>query len=118
MNYFVRRQDNEYGTCDGMLHEIKEGDTLYKISRMHGVTVGDLLEKNPTVDVYNLTIGDKLCIPVKHLPYIIQKGDTLDWLLEHFNLDYDTFRRANAQLESWQLPENEIVYIPQNTPEG
>ena len=60
MNYFVRRQDNEYGRCDGMLHEIRERDSLYKVSRLYGVTVEDLMEKNPTVDVYNLTIGDKL----------------------------------------------------------
>ena len=60
MNYFVRRQDNEYGRCDGMLHEIRERDSLYKVSRHNGVTEEDIMEKNPTVDVYNLTIGDKL----------------------------------------------------------
>lgn len=47
MNYFVRRQDNEYGRCDGMLHEIKERDSLYKVSRLYGVTVEDLMEKIP-----------------------------------------------------------------------
>ncbi|MDD3221496.1 MAG: LysM peptidoglycan-binding domain-containing protein [Clostridia bacterium] len=114
MNYFVRRQDNEYGNCDGMLHEIKERDSLYKVSRLYGVTLNDLMEKNPTVDVYNLTIGDKLCVPVKHIPYIIQSGDTLDWLLEHFNMDYDMFRKANPQLAPWTLEENSVVYIPQN----
>lgn len=114
MNYFVRRQDNEYGGCDGMLHEIKEKDSLYKVSRLYGVTVGDLMEKNPTVDVYNLTIGDKLCIPVKHIPYIIQPGDTLDWLLDHFNMDYNAFRKANPQMQPLLLEENSVVYIPGN----
>ena len=56
MNYFVRRQDNEYGRCDGMLHEIRERDTLYKVSRLYGVTLEDLMEKNPMVDVYNLSL--------------------------------------------------------------
>ena len=113
MNYFVRRQDNEYGRCDGMLHEIRERDTLYKVSRLYGVTLEDLMEKNPMVDVYNLTIGDKLCIPVKHIPYIVQNGDTLDWLLEHFNLDYETFRYANPQMKPIVLAENDVVYIPE-----
>ncbi len=113
MNYFVRRQDNEYGRCDGMLHEIRERDSLYKVSRLYGVTVEDLMEKNPTVDVYNLTIGDKLCIPVKHIPYIIQNGDTLDWLLEHFNMDYLTFRNANPQMKPIMMTENDVVYIPE-----
>ena len=71
------------------------------------------MEKNPTVDVYNLRIGDKLCIPVKHMPYIIQGGDTLDWLLEHFNMDYKTFRNANPQMKPIMLPENDVVYIPE-----
>lgn len=32
MNYFVRRQEDDYSRCDGMLHEIKARDSLYKVS--------------------------------------------------------------------------------------
>ena len=71
MNYFLRRQDNDYDRCDGMFHEIKERDSLYKISRFYGISLSELMEKNPNVDVYNLKIGDKLCIPVKNMPYIV-----------------------------------------------
>lgn len=113
MNYFLHRQDNEYGRCDGILHEIKEDDTLYRLSRFYQVNLEELFEKNPNVDVYNLKIGDKLCIPVKHMPYIIKKGDTLDWLLEHFNIDYPTFRSANPQIQPFVMTENEVVYIPE-----
>ena len=70
------------------------------------------------VDVYNLKIGDKLCIPMKHMPYIIKKGDHLDWILEHFDLDYDEFREANPQLSPIVLNENEIVYIPDKSHES
>ena len=34
MNYFLKQQDQEYGQCDGVLHEIKENDTLYKLSTL------------------------------------------------------------------------------------
>lgn len=112
MNYFLHRQDNEYGRCDGILHEIKKNDTLYRLSRLYGVKISDLLEKNPNVDVYNLKIGDKLCIPIEHMPYIVKTGDTLDWLLEHFGLNYNEFRDANPQLQPFILPENEVIYIP------
>lgn len=47
------------------------------------------------------------------MPYIIQGGDTLDWLLEHFNMDYKTFRNANPQMKPIMLPENDVVYIPE-----
>ena len=112
MNYFLRRQDNDYDRCDGMFHEIKERDSLYKISRFYGISLSELMEKNPNVDVYNLKIGDKLCIPVKKMPYIVKKGDTLDWVLDHFKLDYDTLRNANPQMSPLMLEENEVIYIP------
>ena len=116
MNYFLQRQDQEYGRCDGIIHEIKEKDTLYKISRFYQIPLNELMEKNPMVDVYNLKIGDKLCIPIKHMPYIVKKGDHLDWILEHFDIDYDTFRETNPQLSPFMLAENEIVYIPEERP--
>ena len=37
---------------------------LYKISQYHHVSVTDILLANPYVNVYNLQIGDELCIPV------------------------------------------------------
>ena len=55
-----------YSKCDGgRFHTIKKGDTLYSISRMHNVPLIVLLKANPCLDVYNLQIGDKVCIPMK-----------------------------------------------------
>ena len=116
MDYFLKHQDYEYGRCDGFVHELKPRDTLYKISRFYQVKVDELLEKNPNVDVYNLQVGDKLCIPVNNMPYIIKEGDTLDWLLEHFKLDYKTFRDINPHMTPLKLIENEVVYIPKKQP--
>jgi hypothetical protein len=42
---------------------IEQGDTLYKLGKRYGVTVSALLFANPWVNVYNLQIGDELCIP-------------------------------------------------------
>lgn len=62
--------ESEYGesrmmhSCPGLIHVVKEGDTLYKISQYHHVSVTDILLANPYVNVYNLQIGDELCIPV------------------------------------------------------
>ena len=57
--------ESEYGESR-MMHgcPVKEGDTLYKISQYHHVSVTDILLANPYVNVYNLQIGDELCIPV------------------------------------------------------
>ena len=114
MNYFVHRQEMSYNQCEGVLHEIRKSDTLYRLSRFYKVSIDDIMEKNPMIDVYNLKIGDKLCIPMKYKTYHIQRGDTLDDLLKRFRMDYESFRKANPQMTSLILPENEVVFLPEN----
>lgn len=50
--------------CDGIIHEVVAGDTLYLISRKHNVPVGSIIRENRGINPYNLIIGDKLCIPI------------------------------------------------------
>ena len=61
-----------YEYCAGVTYTIKNGDTLYEISRRHGVPLALLLRANPYVDVFSLQAGDTICIPQKtkeELPY-------------------------------------------------
>ena len=60
---------NRYMTanCTGIIHVVKEGDTLYKIGKMHGVSVSALMYANPYVNIYNLQVGDELCGPVYNM---------------------------------------------------
>ena len=54
-----------YDTCDGMTYTIKQGDTLYGISRKYDVPLAMILHANPYEDVYRLNVGDTICIPMK-----------------------------------------------------
>ena len=62
---------NRYMTanCTGIIHVVKEGDTLYKIGKMHGVSVSALMYANPDVNIYNLQVGDELCVPVYNMSW-------------------------------------------------
>lgn len=51
--------------CNGMMYTIKEGDTLYAISMKYQVPLSVLLRANPYVDVYNLQVGETICVPVR-----------------------------------------------------
>ncbi len=53
-----------YKYCNGITHTIKQGDTLYSISRKHKIPLAMILRANPYVDVYNLKVGDTICVPV------------------------------------------------------
>lgn len=50
--------------CNGIVHEIKEGENLYRLSRKYRVPLALILRANPYVDVYNLLPGQEICIPV------------------------------------------------------
>ena len=52
-----------YEFCDGVTHTIKKGDTLYEISRKYRVPLALLLRANPYVDVFNLQVGESICVP-------------------------------------------------------
>lgn len=52
-----------YYQCNGENYVIQEGDTLYSISRKYHVPMQVILRANPFVDIYNLRIGSRLCIP-------------------------------------------------------
>lgn len=65
-----------YEYCDGVTHTIKKGDTLYEISRKYNVALALLLRANPYVDVFNLQVGDTICIPTNSqmTPYPLSDG--------------------------------------------
>ncbi|MCC8081264.1 MAG: LysM domain-containing protein [Lachnospiraceae bacterium] len=53
--------------CDGIIHVIQKGDTLYRLSGQYHVSVFDIMYKNPYANVYNLQVGDEICIPVSRM---------------------------------------------------
>ncbi|MEI3226993.1 MAG: LysM peptidoglycan-binding domain-containing protein [Lachnospiraceae bacterium] len=51
--------------CNGIIHTIKKGDTLYLLSRYYNVPIGEIMNANRNMNVYNLRIGEEICIPVR-----------------------------------------------------
>ena len=51
--------------CEGKVHIVEKGDTLYKLSRKYNVPLALILRANPFTDVYNMQVGDEICIPVQ-----------------------------------------------------
>ena len=40
-----------FDTCNGVIHVVKRGDTLYKLSRIYKVKLSDIISANPTYTI-------------------------------------------------------------------
>ena len=118
-----------YSKCDGgRFHTIKKGDTLYSISRMHNVPLIVLLKANPCLDVYNLQIGDKVCIPmkcdvkgnnieddeIKTYAYVIKPGESLKDILDKHKISLSDLLEVNDEEDLLMKPGLSILIPIEN----
>ncbi|MFP4698260.1 MAG: LysM peptidoglycan-binding domain-containing protein [Eubacteriales bacterium] len=108
------------GICPGSIHTIQPGDTLYRISKEYGVKVIDIIRVNPYIDVYNLRIGGKLCIPTKRdkcVPeekvYIVKEGDTLTSILDKLNIGFEMLQEVNEKIDFENLTSGMKICVPE-----
>ena len=69
--------------CNGIVHTVKKGETLWLISQTYKINFQDLLAANPQiVDLNNITIGQEICVPVKGpiTPEVRHRRESLTYL--------------------------------------
>ncbi len=85
--------------CNGIIYIIKPGDTLYKIGQRYGIPTAKILRANPYTNIYNLRIGDKICIPTggdmateqvqdKTSIYTVGADESIKTVLERTNMKF------------------------------
>lgn len=91
-----------FDTCNGIIYTIKKGDTLYSLSSRFKVPLARILRANPYIDIYNLQIGEQICIPkcptcnpFYLLSYIIKENETILDILNRFGIELDDFLKYN-----------------------
>lgn len=123
--------------CEGRVHIIEEGDTLYQLSRSYEVPLAMILRANPFSDVYNLQVGDEICIPTRigrppEMPetperpdrpitmpqfpnvvfYTVKEGDSLGSIIEEFGINnLEDLLNFNDLQDMLLLPES-VVKVP------
>lgn len=115
----MKSEDDERRTpvqCRGYIHVIEPGDTLYKLARKYDVKLFDIMRLNPYVNVYNLQIGDEICIPTmaarSEKTYVVNEGDDISRILEAFGVDFQTLAKWNPTLMELELPVGLILKMP------
>lgn len=105
--------------CGGIIYKVESGDTLYSISRKYDLRVRELILANPFVNVYNLQVGDELCIPVMPTepsggarPYVVKKEDTVLSILEENKVTFEELARLNRSVAVLKLPAGTVILIP------
>lgn len=97
------------GPCRGLVHVIEKGDTLYQLGKRYHVSVGQLLFANPFVNVYNLQIGDELCIPISPQPR--NQEQNLDMPMQGGRMPGEEMEWNQRMPES--MPGEEMEWNPQ-----
>lgn len=107
--------------CRGYVHVIEPGDTLYKLAKKYDVRLFDIMRLNPYVNVYNLQIGDEICIPTMtgrpEKTYVVNEGDDIARVLGAFDTDFATLSKWNPTLLEMELPEGLILKMPSGHPD-
>lgn len=113
--------------CNGVLHTVARGDTLYSLSQRYRVSLDAIMNANPNLDPYNLRIGSKLCMPIgprgtnqgseikpvrPQRTYQTQKGDTITRILERFEITYGALQQMNPQVDFNRELESLTLKIP------
>lgn len=98
---------------------IKAGDTLYAISRHYNIALDTLIKANPYVNVYNLQVGEVICVPVSipqnnftnFTTYLIEENDTLGSVLEKNGINLADLMDMN-ELNSIYLVPGTTLQVP------
>lgn len=107
-NYFPQAQIEKY--------EVKEGDTLYSISKKYSIPVEKIKELN-RLENNNIYKGQILTLKEEidgKEYYQVQKGDTLYSIATKFNITVEELKKIN-NLTSNEIYIGDKLIIPQNT---
>jgi len=110
------------------LHTVKKDETLYSISRAYNVLQRDIVFHNPDA-LESVRLGQELKIPVntgetpavnilqsaQFIYHITEKGQTVFWLTQHYNISKEDLFKHNPVLEHSELQAGQVITIPKKT---
>ena len=97
-------------------HEVLKGETLYSISRKHGISVAELCSANNMTEKDTLKVGQKLTIPgktvVKTAIYTVAKGDTFYSIARRYEISVDELLKLNNLTSEDTLKIGQKLKVP------
>ncbi len=116
------------GTASQRVHVITEGQSLYAVARLYGVTVRDLIHTNQLAPPYKLALGQRLVVPAALSPapapvatqvgptqvatHVVMSGDTVFSIARRYKVDMAALVRLNAISASYAISPGQRLLLP------
>ena len=126
----VIAQKSDDGT---LFHTIQSGETLYRLSKLYGITTQEICDVNPGLSTSNFRVGETIRIPKKieniekeaafapeedkkvhedTTKYKVKKGDTLYGIAKSHGVEISDIMSANPELSKEGLKKKMVINIP------
>ena len=112
-------------TEDFIYHVVREGETLYFLSRKYGIDVLEIEKANPEVTVSDLQVNQVIKIPRRRKPseesdfpsdsfvyHYVRTGETLYSLSVKYNVSIEEIKEINPELRWGELKYDQYIRIP------
>jgi len=116
------------GTASQRVHVITEGQSLYAVARLYGVTVRDLIHTNQLAPPYKLALGQRLVVPAALSPapapvapqvvptqvatHVVISDDTVFSIARRYKVDMAALVRLNAISASYRISPGQRLLLP------
>lgn len=110
-------------------HVLKQGETVYQLSKIFNVTEQEIIESNPGIDISKLPLGYEIAIPKTNVhidkPLVtaktqdkyyhrVERGETMSSIARLYGLSIRELRKANGDTRFPQV--GDLLIIPGRKP--
>lgn len=132
---FLKKNDD--GT---LFHTIQSGETLYRLSKLYGITTQEICDANPGLSTSNFRVGETIRIPRvaknaeiiaqkaqkeevveqenndkqegDYIKHKVKKGETIYRIAKNYGLETSDIILANPELKESGLKKKMVINIP------
>jgi murein DD-endopeptidase MepM/ murein hydrolase activator NlpD len=90
---------------------VEKGDTLYSLSKKHGVPLRDLVDENKLSAPYSLAVGKKLKLPSARV-HQVAAGETLYSISRRYSVDLNSLATENNLSAPYSLAVGQKLKLP------
>lgn len=98
-----------------LIEVIQRGETLYRLSKRYGVSVGNIAKANGISASTKLVVGQSLVIPTSSRYHIVQQGESVWQIARRYGTTADAILRENQLQNPSQIEVGQRLRIPAGT---